>query len=313
MAESGNQTTVSLGGPGCVCSGYTTLSTSSQGALAISDPLNAGGLTILTSSLPPGIRGLAFNQLFTATGGTPPYTWSETGALPTGLTFTTAGVLSGTPGSTGITTLAWTVTDSASATQSVSVPLTISAQLLISTNSLPGGTVSTAYSQAVSASGGNLPFTCSISAGSLPVGLSLSANSGGCLIAGTPTGPGTANFTVKIADSTAAANGGPSTYSQALSMAVGPAISITPTTLANGLLKTAYASTSFSATGGAAPYTWSVVWGSLPAGMPLSSGGTLSNMPSAAGSFVFTIGVNSNHQQRNIQLRALQPQPDDPE
>jgi len=57
----------------------------------------------------------------------------------------------------------------------------------ISTASLPDGTVNTAYSQTLTASG-DTPITWSLDSGSLPTGLTLS-NDGG--ISGTPTAAGT--------------------------------------------------------------------------------------------------------------------------
>lgn len=57
-----------------------------------------------------------------------------------------------------------------------------------------------------------------------------------------------------------------------------PAIAITPTTL-NGAVETYSTSTQFTASGGTAPYTWSVLSGSLPAGLTLGSDGKLSGMP----------------------------------
>jgi len=67
----------------------------------------------------------------------------------------------------------------------------------ITTASLPGGTVGTAYSQTLAATG-TAPITWSISAGALPAGLSLNTATGA--ITGTPTAAGTANFTVKAAN-----------------------------------------------------------------------------------------------------------------
>jgi hypothetical protein len=75
--------------------------------------------------------------------------------------------------------------------------------LSITTTSLPSGTVGSAYSQPVNASGGTPPYTWSIVQGQgvLPAGLSLS---GGGAITGTPTTAGTYNFTVKVTDNAAA-------------------------------------------------------------------------------------------------------------
>ena len=44
-----------------------------------------------------------------------------------------------------------------------------------------------------------------------------------------------------------------------------------------------------SASGGTGPYTYSITSGALPAGLTLSGGGVLSGIPTAAGSFSFTV------------------------
>jgi hypothetical protein len=66
----------------------------------------------------------------------------------------------------------------------------------IETTSLPGGTVGVAYSQRLSATGGNGTYGWSVSAGALPAGLSLNASSG--VITGTPTAAGTSAFTARV-------------------------------------------------------------------------------------------------------------------
>ena len=70
------------------------------------------------------------------------------------------------------------------------------ADLVITTTTLPGGTVGTAYSQTLAATGGITPYSWSISSGTLPAGLSIGSSTG--LISGTPTTPGTSNFTVRV-------------------------------------------------------------------------------------------------------------------
>jgi len=70
-------------------------------------------------------------------------------------------------------------------------------------------------------------------------------------------------------------------------VSVSPVIS-TVSPLATGTVDQSYI-VSFQATGGTAPYAWSMVSGTLPAGLSLSSTGTLSGIPSAAGDFLFRI------------------------
>lgn len=83
-------------------------------------------LTISTTSLPNATNNTAYNQTLAATGGTTPYTWTVTsGSPPSGITLSTAGVLSGTPTTTGTSTFTVQVTDSSNpaltATQSLSI------------------------------------------------------------------------------------------------------------------------------------------------------------------------------------------------
>ena len=70
--------------------------------------------------------------------------------------------------------------------------------LSISTLSLAAGKVRTAYSQALTAIGGTIPYSWSITAGSLPSGIALNPSTG--VIWGTPTIQGKYTFTVQVAD-----------------------------------------------------------------------------------------------------------------
>jgi uncharacterized membrane protein len=87
--------------------------------------------------------------------------------------------------------------------------------LSITTSSLASGTVGTAYSQTLVASGGTTPYVWSLAAGSggLPAGLTLNSNG---TISGTPSTAGTFNFTVQVNDS---AQG---TAQKALSITINP-------------------------------------------------------------------------------------------
>ncbi len=65
-------------------------------------------------------------------------------------------------------------------------------------------------------------------------------------------------------------------------------VCVTTTTVSNGTVGTAY-SAAVSAVGGTPPYSWSLVSGSLPPGLALSSTGMISGTPTVAGSFAFTV------------------------
>jgi uncharacterized protein YjdB len=71
---------------------------------------------------------------------------------------------------------------------------------------------------------------------------------------------------------------------------VAPALAVSTSALAGGVAGVAYAAT-LSASGGTAPYGWSIV-GALPPGLALNPGtGVISGTPTAAGSWTFTAQV----------------------
>ncbi|MFY9607797.1 MAG: matrixin family metalloprotease [Blastocatellia bacterium] len=72
-----------------------------------------GSVSIASVGLPSGIINRAYRQALSATGGTPPYRWNLAGgALPPGLSLSLAGVIDGTPSSTGFFSIIVMVTDS---------------------------------------------------------------------------------------------------------------------------------------------------------------------------------------------------------
>ncbi len=82
---------------------------------------------VITSGNFTGNVLAAFSQTLTATGGTPPYTWSvASGTLPTGLQLNSAtGVISGTPSAGGTSQVTFAATDAAGQTGTKSITITI--------------------------------------------------------------------------------------------------------------------------------------------------------------------------------------------
>ena len=70
-------------------------------------------------------------------------------------------------------------------------------------------------------------------------------------------------------------------------------LSVTTTSLNQGQVSVAYTGT-LSATGGTAPYSWSVKSGTLPAGLSLSTAGAISGTPTAAGASSFVAQVTDS-------------------
>lgn len=162
--------------------------------------------SITTTSLPGGQVGTSYNQSITTTGGVAPLTLTiGAGTLPPGLTISGPGTISGTPTTVGTYAFTVKVTDSATptpqtGTKALSIAVAAAATpLSITTSSLSGGTVGSAYSATLQSNGGIAPVTWSVTAGTLPAGLSL--NSSTAAISGTPTTVGTSSFTVQAADS----------------------------------------------------------------------------------------------------------------
>ena len=68
-------------------------------------------------------------------------------------------------------------------------------------------------------------------------------------------------------------------------------LAVNTSTLANGVMGTAYTQT-LAATGGTPPYTWSLITGSLPAGLSLNAAtGVISGTPTASGTSNLTVRV----------------------
>ena len=247
-------------------------------------------LVIGTTSLPAGTVGVPYSQPLSATGGTPPYTWQLTGgSLPPGLTLASSGNVSGTPTAASSFTFQVKVSDSqqASATGSFTIRITPAA-LVITTSSLPAGTVGTSYTATLAATGGTPPYTWSVASGALPSGLSISSAG---VISGTPIAAGTFSVTLQATDSAQAI--ATKAYSVTVAAATVPLSITTQAPLAGGVVGVAYTQ-AFSATGGTAPYTWSVLAGAgfLPTGLTLSAAGSLTGTPALfAGDFPFTVQV----------------------
>ncbi len=187
-------------------------------------------LAIAPATLPSGIVGGVYSQTLTASGGSGAgYGWavtSGTGLSAVGLTLSSTGVISGTP--TGTETAAsFTVEVTDSLGDQVSRPyqLTVYPALAIGPTALPTGTVGTAYSETLTATGGSgAGYTWSTNAaGTVSLGnLGLNLSSTG-LISGTPIAAGQASFSAQVTDSA----GDTATQSYVLTI-----ISVSPKTIA---------------------------------------------------------------------------------
>jgi len=255
-------------------------------------------LTIATLSLPDGMVGYGYAQPLVATGGTPPYAWSiQSGNLPVGLALDPAtGKLSGTPSTAKTFSFMMkvaSITDPTQmAMQSLSIIINSSDQLTVVSGQLPDGVVARPYVANLAAVGGTPPYTYtwSVQSGALPAGLALQPYGS---VVGTPSTAGPARFVVQVVDSGAPQN----LATAAFVIEIDAPLTITTTGLPTGVVGSAYLAT-LNASGGTAPYTWSLPVGtsneSLPAGLALSAGGPIAGTPTVVGDTAVTFAVTDS-------------------
>ncbi|MGH9803351.1 MAG: beta strand repeat-containing protein, partial [Blastocatellia bacterium] len=240
--------------------------------------INCQTITVNPTTIPAGTAAAAYSQSFTQVGGVGTTGFSLTGALPTGLTFSGA-TLSGTPTQTGSFPVTVTATDSNGCTGSDNYTLVINCQTItVNPTTIPAGTAAAAYSQSFTQIGGIGTTTFSLT-GTLPAGITFVAG----VLSGTPTQTG--NFPIAVIATDSNGCTGIRNYTLVINC---PAITANPATLPNGFVGISYGNQTLSATGGIAPYTFTVSAGALPGGLTIS-GSTLSGTPTAGGTFNFTL------------------------
>lgn len=246
--------------------------------LVICQPLTLTPQTLLDATV-----GKSYSVPFVTTGGTTPYTYTLSGTLPSSISFTSEGLLSGTPRQidVGNYNIAITVTDANRCSQTTSYTLTINCPTITLTNTIPSSVnVGQAYYVELNATGGNGSYTYSVSSGVLPTGITLSTAG---VLSGTPTLSATYNFTITATDANNC------TGSQSYSITVScPTITVDPAVLPAGVIGTTY-NKQLASSGGTASYSYSISSGALPAGLLLSTSGLISGTPTSAGSSDFAI------------------------
>lgn len=151
----------------------------------------------------------------------------------------------------------------------------------ITTTQLATAVVGEQYAQALTATGGTAPYVWSVQ--TMPAGITLNGSS----IHGIPTSIGTRQLTIQVTDSAH------QIAQVTLTLTCVAALAITTTTLPGYIEGQPY-SAQLSATGGVPPYTWTLVGTALPAGLVLSSSGTITGTPTATGVISETFEVTDN-------------------
>jgi len=262
-------------------------------------------LEIITPSLPDWTIGIPYSQQLEVSGGVGNLTWSDADGdlVGTGLNLSSAGLLSGSPATTGTISFTAHVVDQASNYDDKLFNFTINAAPIIITVDLPDWTQGYPYSYQLTASGGTGIKTWSDLNGDLD-GTGLALSSGG-LISGTPTLAGPIDFTAHIEDDPGASD------TEVFDFIINPGLQITTDTLPDWTVGIQYAQ-QLTATGGTGNKTWSDLDDDLAEfGLTISDGGLVVGLPTSIGSVSFTANIEdaigaSDQQQLNF---TLNPEP----
>jgi hypothetical protein len=267
-------------------------------------------LVIQTVSLPDTTAERMYSQTLQATGGVPPYTWSlASGSLGTGMNLSAGGVISGTPTLPGTSVFVVRLTDSASQSVTRTLAITVKpADKLAPFGVLETPDVRATLNGIATGSGWALD-----NVGVVEVDVLIDNQKAGVAIYGLNRPDIAAvwssfpdavhsgfSFTI---DSSKLTTGDHTLAVQLLDAAGNTTIvgtrtvvfqnrgfSITTTDIARGKKGDPY-SMQLIAANGKLPYFWTLVSGSLPAGLSMNASGLISGTPAAFGTFLFGVSV----------------------
>lgn len=261
--------------------------------------------TIVTTTLPNAPLGEAYSETIDVQGSRPINFTITDGSLPPGLTLdANTGDISGTTTVGGVFTFTVTATNDAGST-SQEYTIRVGEAPVITTPSLPSGSVDDPYSSLVDATGSG-PITFTVTAGTLPAGLVLNAATGE--VTGSPTAAGTSTFTVTATNAL-----GADTHEYTITVLEAPVI--TTPSVPNGTSGSGYSAT--VAATGSGPITFAVTTGTLPPGLVLNPAtGVITGTPTTPGTFPFTVtatnAVGDDTQEYTIVIAAAAVTPPAP-
>jgi hypothetical protein len=246
-------------------------------------------------------------------GNGPPYSFLlKSGALPTGLSLSSDGVISGRPTTAGAFNFGVELQDNPGGCAGCGCvnrtpptcafrdfSIAIKPGLFLSKDPRPVGTVGVPYSNTITAflttsptdsqpAAG--PLAWSVISGAPPPGVTLGGSDG--VLSGTPTTVGSYTFTVQ------AVLDPDRTDTETYTIVIRDPLVITPLSLhwegLHGSEVGVTLSTKLTATGGTGVFTWTLASGSLPTGVALGPDGTIAGKPKVSGKFAFTAQVSDD-------------------
>ena len=291
-------------------------------------------LVITTQTLPDATVAVPYSASLEASGGRGAYTWSlVSGALPLGLTLNDDGSVTGTSTAQGTFTFTARVTDdlgtstdqtftmlSVGTSGAIEVPLTIGD---MDTNGYGHNYGSNEHPVELYASftGTGQDLTLYVTGYDIDYADELAVSLNGTLLGHLSVGP---NNDVNAGDSFVIPAGAQQEGTNLLHFKVknngwtwgitdllltdqAAPLTITTTTLPDATATQGY-TTTLEASGGRAPYTWSLTLGSLPSGLALNPDGSITGTPTEQGTFDFTARVtdaNGDVADRPLSLQAV--------
>lgn len=259
-------------------------------------------LQIVTGALKPGIEFTPYADTLRASGASGVYTWSRVGgSLPSGISLSTSGVLSGTPVVTGAFAFTARVTSDGQ-TRDKALTLVVDevdSPPVIVTSELATATVGVFHADTLEASGGSGFYEWS-SASAVPPGLVLTS---GGVLSGVPVEADTVSLSLTVTS-------GGLTDTRSLTLRIHwDTLSISTTSLADIPFQNEFADT-LVGYGGDGDYEWSVSEGELPEGVELNdSTGVLSGYATELGTSTFTVRLESGDDQEVFRQYTLEVVP----
>lgn len=223
----------------------------------------------------------------TSMGDGPSTVSLSVGTLPPGMTLSSAGVLSGTPTTSGTFSFAYSVIDSDGDIANANVVVAVAAPPIARADSATRNRgVATSVSLSANDDPGTSPSTWTQVSGTIPPGMTLGTDGS---LYGTPTTAGTYTFSYRITD----ANSLTSEASVTITIATVNSPPVANNDTITGRFFTNqfgsyYVGTNDSWDSTQAPVTFSFVSGSIPNGLTLSTNGNLSGTPTTAQTSTFT-------------------------
>lgn len=174
--------------------------------------------------------------------------------------------------------------------KSATAHVTVIPPVVITTPSLPIGSIDSPYSLQFTATGGSGPLTWSFANGTIPPLLQFTSSG---LLVGTPKTLFNGFIDVTATD-------GVRSDTKHFHLVVVSGLVVSTTSLPNAGFGASY-SASVAAAGGTLPYSWNIIDGSLPPGLTLNPNGTITGRALAEGTFTFTVNVTD---QNGVQAHA---------